>query len=61
VVLVFRLCWKWRGRSAVKITERTREETTEALHGRRESRHLEATFAGTLALLIGCATLAFLF
>src|SRR5437868_3622252 len=24
---VSRLSWKWRGRSAVKITERTREET----------------------------------
>src|SRR5581483_8305827 len=44
---VFRLRWKWRERSAVKITERTREETTEALHRRREGRHPQATFAGT--------------
>jgi len=29
---VSRLSWKWRERSAVKITERTREETKEALH-----------------------------
>jgi len=34
-----RLSSKWRERSAVKITERTREKTTEALHRRRESRH----------------------
>ena len=33
-------------RSAVKITERTREKTTEALHRRREGGHLEAPFAG---------------
>jgi len=45
--LLFRLSWKWRERSAVKITERTREETKKALHGRREGRHLEATLAGT--------------
>jgi hypothetical protein len=38
---VFRLSWKWKERSAVKITERTRE----ALHRRREGRHLEAAFA----------------
>lgn len=42
-----RLSWKWRERSPVKITERTREETTKALHRRRESRHPEAAFAGT--------------
>ncbi len=35
---VFRLSWKWRERSAVKITERTRVETTEALQTRREGR-----------------------
>jgi RHS repeat-associated protein len=29
---VFRLSWKWRKRSAVKITERTREKGTKALH-----------------------------
>jgi transposase-like protein len=44
--LVFRLSWKWKERSAVKITERTREEAKKALHRRRESRHLAATFAG---------------
>jgi len=27
-----RLSWKWRERSTAKITERTREETTKALH-----------------------------
>jgi hypothetical protein len=43
---LFRLSWKWKERSAVKITERTREETTKALHRRREGRHLEAAFAG---------------
>jgi hypothetical protein len=32
---VFRPSWKWRGRSSVKITERTREKDTEALHSRR--------------------------
>jgi hypothetical protein len=46
VLLLFRLRWKWKERSAVKITERTREETTKALHRRREGRHLEAAFAG---------------
>ena len=40
----FRLSWKWRGRSTVKITERTLEETKEALHRRRESRHLRRHF-----------------
>jgi hypothetical protein len=45
-VLMFRPGWKWRGRSAAKIAERTREEDTKALHGRRESRDSEATFAG---------------
>jgi hypothetical protein len=44
---VFRLSWKWKERSTVKVTERTREKTTKALHGRREGRHLEAAFAGT--------------
>jgi hypothetical protein len=43
---VSRLSWKWRERSAVKITERTREKTTEALHRRREGRHPEAAFVG---------------
>jgi hypothetical protein len=43
---MFCLSWKWRGRSTVKITERTREKDTEALHGRREGRHPETTPAG---------------
>jgi len=51
VVLVWRLdlsrlSWKWRERSPVKITERTREKRTEALHGGREGRHPEAAFGG---------------
>ena len=45
-ILVCRLGWKWRTRSSVKITERAREENTKALHRGRESRHLEAAFAG---------------
>jgi hypothetical protein len=45
-VEVFRLSWKWRARSAVKITERAREKDTEALHTRGEGRHPEAAFAG---------------
>jgi hypothetical protein len=44
---VSRLSWKWRERSAVKITERTREKATEALHRRREGRYPQAAFAGT--------------
>ncbi len=43
---LFRLSWKWRGRSTVKITERTLEETKKALHRRRESRHPEAASIG---------------
>jgi integrase/recombinase XerD len=31
-VVLFRLSWKWRERSAVKITERTHEKGTETLH-----------------------------
>ena len=38
MVEVFRLSWKWKERSSVKITERTHEEDAEALHTRRESR-----------------------
>ena len=49
-----RLSWKWRERSAVKITERTREETTKALHRRREGRHSEAAFAGEGAVSTLC-------
>src|ERR1019366_7939534 len=45
-VVMCRLGWKWRTRSSVKITERAREENTKALHRGRESRHLEAAFAG---------------
>ena len=41
---MFRLSWKWRKRSPIKIMERTHEEATEALHGGRDSpilrRHL---------------------
>jgi len=33
------LRWKWRKRSSVKITQRTHEETREALHAGREGRH----------------------
>ena len=40
---MFCLSWKWRGRSTLKITERTREQDTEPLYGRRESRHPETT------------------
>ena len=43
---VSRLSWKWRGRSAVKITERTREKDKKALHLRREGRRFETAFAG---------------
>jgi hypothetical protein len=43
------LSWKWRKRSSVKITERTHEETTEALHTGRESRHSEEAFGGRSA------------
>src|SRR5260370_22161872 len=35
---------KWRKRSSVKITERTHEEATEALHAGREGRHSEEAF-----------------
>ena len=49
VVVLFRLRWKWRERSTVKITERTREETKKALHRRREGRHSEAAFVGVAA------------
>ena len=46
---VFCLSWKWRKRSSVKITERTHEETTEALHAGREGRHSEEAFGGRSA------------
>jgi hypothetical protein len=43
------LSWKWRKRSSVKITERTHEEATEALHVGREGRHSEEAFSGRSA------------
>jgi len=43
---LFRFSWKWRKRSAVKITERTHEEAMEALHAGRKGHHPEAVFAG---------------
>ena len=43
------LSWKWRKRSSVKITERTYEEATEALHTGRKSRHSEEAFVGRSA------------
>src|SRR5579872_2312498 len=43
---LFRLSWKWRERSTVKIMERTREKDTEALHSRREGRRSAAAFTG---------------
>ena len=42
-----RLSWKWRVRFTVKITERTREEITKALHPGREGCHPAAAFTGT--------------
>jgi GNAT superfamily N-acetyltransferase len=44
-IVVFRLSWKWRRRSPVKITERTLEKNTQTLHHRREGRHIAAPFA----------------
>lgn len=41
------LSWKWRKRSSVKITERTHEKATEALHAGRESGHSEEAFGGS--------------
>jgi hypothetical protein len=41
---LFRLSWKWRGRTSVKITESRRETDKEALHTRREGRRLAAPF-----------------
>jgi hypothetical protein len=40
------LSWNWRGRSSVKITERTHEKRAKALHRRREGCHPEAAFVG---------------
>jgi transposase len=44
------LSWKWRKRSSVKITERTYEEATEALHAGREGCHSEEAFGGRSAI-----------
>jgi hypothetical protein len=43
VVDLFRLSWKWKARSSVKIAERTYEKRAQALHRRGESSHPEAT------------------
>ena len=43
---MFRFCWKWRRRSAIKVRRERNEEATEALFAGRESRHPEAAFAG---------------
>jgi hypothetical protein len=48
-VVLFCLSWKWRKRSSVKITERTHEEATKALHAGRKGRHSEAAFGGRSA------------
>jgi hypothetical protein len=47
VSILSRLSWKWRARFTVKITERTREEITKALHPGREGCHPAAAFTGT--------------
>ena len=43
---MFRLSWKWRKRSSVKMAERTYEEGTKALRHRREGSHSEAASFG---------------
>src|SRR5450759_1390221 len=48
-----RLSWKWRKRSSVKITGRTHEEATEALHARREGRQASAGGSGRAGWEIG--------
>lgn len=53
-----RLSWKGRKRSSVKITERTHEEATEALHAGREGRYSEAAFGGRSADLRSVCMLA---
>jgi hypothetical protein len=45
-----RLSRKWRERSAVKITERAREEVTEALHGREKAAILRRCLIENVAL-----------
>jgi len=40
------LSWNWRGRSSVKITERTHAKRAQALHGGREGCHPEAALVG---------------
>ena len=44
---LFCLSWKWRERSAVKITERAHEKDEESLLSRREGSHFEGAFAGS--------------
>jgi hypothetical protein len=43
------LSWNWRGRSSVKITERTHGKTAKALHRRREGGHPETALVGQSA------------
>ena len=40
------LSWNWRGRSSVKITERTYEKRAKTLHRRREGCHPETALVG---------------
>jgi putative transposase len=57
VQVLSRLSWKWRKRSAVKITERTREEATEALHGRGKGRCSERRLVENVAVSDLCEEL----
>src|ERR1700676_3802396 len=43
------LSWNWRGRSSVKITERTHGKTAKALHWRRDRCHPETALIGQSA------------
>jgi hypothetical protein len=45
---MFRLSWKWRERSSVKIAERTYEKRTEALHCRGGAHRVKKKSWGTL-------------
>src|SRR5260370_10466657 len=49
VTFVFCLGWNWRGRSSVKITERTHAKTAKTPHWGREGRHSETALAGQSA------------
>jgi hypothetical protein len=40
------LSWNWRGRSSVKIAERTHEKRAKALHRGREGGHPQAALVG---------------